>query len=57
MVAEVGYEGKLEFDKSKPDGTPSKLMDISKNNNLGWKSLINLYIYVKKTINEVKTLF
>jgi GDP-L-fucose synthase len=51
IVAEVGYKGKLEFDKSKPDGTPRKLMDTSKIKNLGWKSLITLFICVKKTIN------
>lgn len=38
----VGYKGKLEFDSSKPDGTPRKLMDVSKLHNLGWKHKINL---------------
>ena len=33
----VGYTGELQFDSSKPDGTPRKLMDVSKLNNLGWK--------------------
>lgn len=32
----VGYEGALEFDRSKPDGTPRKLMDVSKLHALGW---------------------
>ena len=32
----VGFEGKLVFDTSKPDGTPRKLMDVSKLNELGW---------------------
>jgi GDP-L-fucose synthase len=40
IVAEVGYEGKLVFDTTKPDGTPRKLMDTSKINNLGWSSKI-----------------
>lgn len=39
---EVGYAGKILFDKSKPDGTPRKLLDSSKINNLGWKSKIGL---------------
>ena len=52
VVAEVGYEGQLVFDTTKPDGTPRKLMDISKINNLGWKSEINLTDGIRKTIKE-----
>ena len=38
----VGYEGKIEFDSSKPDGTPRKLMDSTRLNNLGWQAKVNL---------------
>lgn len=38
----VGYNGKISFDTSKPDGTPRKLMDVSKLHALGWKHKINL---------------
>lgn len=38
----VGFEGGLKFDTSKPDGTPRKLLDVSKINSLGWKAEIGL---------------
>jgi GDP-L-fucose synthase len=52
IVAEVGYLGKIVFDPIRPDGTPRKLMDTSKINNLGWKSTIKLKEGIKKTIFE-----
>ncbi|WP_218599666.1 GDP-L-fucose synthase [Polaribacter sp. NJDZ03] len=45
----VGHEGKLVWDSSKPDGTPRKLMDISKMHNLGWKHQIDLKQGIEKT--------
>jgi GDP-L-fucose synthase len=57
IVAEVGYEGQLVFDTTKPDGTPRKLMDTSKINNLGWVPIINLEAGIKKTILEVQDKF
>jgi GDP-L-fucose synthase len=57
IVSEVGYEGELVFDTTKPDGTPRKLMDTSRINVLGWKAIINLENGIKRTINEVKNLF
>jgi GDP-L-fucose synthase len=38
----VGYEGKIKFDTSKPDGTPRKLVDVTKLNSLGWKASTSL---------------
>lgn len=38
----VGYTGAIEFDTSKPDGTPRKLMDVSKLRSLGWTAKIDL---------------
>ena len=38
----IDYKGTLEFDKSKPDGTPRKLLDVTMINNLGWQSKIPL---------------
>jgi GDP-L-fucose synthase len=38
----IGYEGEIKFDTSKPDGTPRKLMDVSKLHSKGWKHKIEL---------------
>ncbi len=38
----VGFEGQLSFDTSKPDGTPRKLLDVSRAKDLGWKATIGL---------------
>lgn len=38
----VGYEGAIEFDASKPDSTPRKLMDVSRLTALGWRARIGL---------------
>lgn len=42
MAEVIGFEGKVVFDSTKPDGTPRKLMDVSKLNSLGWKHSISL---------------
>ena len=42
VSAVVGFQGKLVFDATKPDGTPRKLQDVSRMNALGWKHLIGL---------------
>lgn len=43
MVAEVtGFQGRIEFDRSRPDGTPRKLMDVGRLNGLGWKAKVSL---------------
>ena len=54
----IGFEGKLVFDSTKPDGTPRKLLDVTNLHNLGWKHTINLPEGIKmayqdylKTIN------
>jgi len=36
MKKVIGYEGSIDFDTSKPDGTPRKLLDVSKLEKLGW---------------------
>lgn len=45
----VGHTGEIIWDSSKPDGTPRKLMDVSKMHDLGWKHKVNLEEGIKKT--------
>ncbi|MFK7816753.1 MAG: GDP-L-fucose synthase family protein [Gammaproteobacteria bacterium] len=45
----VGYSGSIEYDSSKPDGTPRKLVDVSKINGLGWQAKITLIDGVERT--------
>lgn len=45
----VGYKGSLEFDHSKPDGTPRKLLDVTKLHNLGWRASISLPDGIRST--------
>ena len=53
----VGYKGDLVFNISKPDGTPRKLMDVSRINQLGWKHNISLEEGIKTVYEEVKDTF
>ena len=48
----IGYKGKLAWDTSKPNGTPRKLMDVSKLTTLGWHSSIPLLDGVKKVYRD-----
>ena len=48
----VGYEGALVYDHTKPDGTPRKLMDVSKLTNLGWKYSIELKDGLNRVYND-----
>jgi GDP-L-fucose synthase len=45
----VGFHGRIEFDSSRPDGTPKKLLDISKITRLGWKPATDLRRGIKLT--------
>jgi GDP-L-fucose synthase len=55
MIADiVGFDGRLEFDRSKPDGTPRKLMDVSKINQLGWTAQIPLEEGVRSVYQDFK---
>lgn len=45
----IGYKGKIKYDSTKPDGTPRKLMDVSRINKLGWKHKTSLEDGIKKS--------
>ncbi|UEG52644.1 GDP-L-fucose synthase [Mucilaginibacter daejeonensis] len=48
----VGYEGEIDFDTTKPDGTPRKLMDVSKLHATGWKHTIELSEGIKLAYHD-----
>jgi GDP-L-fucose synthase len=48
IVSTIGFEGEIEFDASKPDGTPRKLIDVSKLHSLGWTHQVEIEDGVKK---------
>jgi GDP-L-fucose synthase len=50
LIAQVvGYNGKVVYDSSRPDGTPRKLLDVTKIHNLGWKHQIDVLEGISKT--------
>ena len=58
MICEiVGYTGELAWDTTKPDGTPRKLLDVSRINALGWKAQISLRDGIAQVYNSVKDTF
>lgn len=50
IATEMGFKGKIVFNTDYPDGTPRKLLDVSKVHNLGWKHKINLKDGISKTV-------
>jgi len=49
IVSAIGYRGQLDFDRSKPDGTPRKLLDVSRLSDLGWRPRISLTEGIEST--------
>jgi GDP-L-fucose synthase len=49
----IGFNGELKFDSTKPDGTPRKLLDVSKLHNMGWKHSINLEQGITNVVNDL----
>ena len=55
LIKEItGYEGGIIFDEKKPDGTPRKLLDVSKIHSIGWRHRIGLREGIEKVYEEVK---
>ena len=55
LIADITeFKGKIIFDKSKPDGTPRKLLDVTRINELGWKYKTELKEGIIKTYNFFK---
>ncbi len=52
IASNIGYEGEIIWDESKPDGTPRKILDTSRMRILGWESTINLDLGIKLTIDS-----
>lgn len=48
----IGYDGEIKWDSSKPNGTPRKLMDVSRVNEFGWKHKIDLPIGIAKVYED-----
>ncbi len=56
LIADItGFSGKIEYDSTRPDGTPRKLMDVSRINKLGWKYNTNLRNGIEKTYEWFKS--
>ena len=51
----VGFKGRLQFDPSKPDGTPRKLLDVSRIGRLGWKASTELEDGIRQTYDWFKS--
>ncbi len=54
VMQALDYQGELVFDTSRPDGTPRKLLDVSKINSLGWRATTSLPDGIRKTYESVR---
>ena len=56
LIADIiGFTGRFLFDSSKPDGTPRKLLDVSKLTALGWRPRISLEAGIRQTYDWCRT--
>ena len=57
VANEIGYQGEINWDKEKPDGTPKKQLDVSRLNSLGWSAKISLRDGIRETIEQYEREF
>ena len=55
VAEEVGFTGETLWDESKPDGTPRKLLDVSKLNDLGWRATTGLREGIRESIRDFES--
>ena len=55
VASEIGYQGEIEWDTSKPDGTPRKLLDVSKIHEMGWKAKTSLKDGIKLAVADYRS--
>ena len=55
VASEVGYQGEIEWDTTKPDGTPRKLLDVSTLHNIGWRAKTGLKDGIKLAVAEYRS--
>ncbi|MCP4339207.1 MAG: GDP-L-fucose synthase, partial [Desulfobulbaceae bacterium] len=55
IISAVGFQGKIEFDTDKPDGTPRKLLNVDRMRKMGWKAQTSLRDGIAKTYEDFLT--
>ena len=53
IASTTGFEGKIQWDTDKPDGTPRKLLDVGRLSAMGWQASITLEEGIQKVISEL----
>jgi GDP-L-fucose synthase len=57
VAMKSGFKGQIDWDVSKPDGTPRKVLDVSRLQALGWKPKISLEVGISETIRWFESNF
>lgn len=52
VAAAVGFQGRIEWDRSKPDGTPRKLLDVTRLKSLGWQAKVSLPLGIQRVAKD-----